>query len=171
MKRIDKILEAIDTGLQSSNEVQYYGDTYDYCWRCTKVLTENGGACEKCIAWMSCESDEDPVEIQFTYSFIEDEPLEPIESLSQLINPDSRFVEHYGRMSENNPREQRVPRTFWEVYSEQNIPSSADTLSPFQRAVREERRRITEQLLRDTYIQLYSSYPREEISFTDITTT
>ena len=114
ISRVDRILETIETGLQHSNEVQYYGDTYDYCWRCLKTETVGGRACDKCVAWMSCESDEDPAATDFEFSYTQ-LPLE--------YGPASG-TGTTNRLSIRDPSDQSVPildteyDSYWLAYNE-----------------------------------------------------
>jgi hypothetical protein len=152
VSRVDRILESLDTGLQSSNEVQYYGDTYDYCWRCLKVETVGGSACDKCVAWMSCETDEDPVETAL--ADIADF-LSPQVSLYTTLAPDRT-----GRLSERDPSEQEITGLSDLISSGPlDYGSFRSNRSYWQNYVEQEYDALRTELLRAMYVDLFPITP------------
>lgn len=62
--RVDRILELLDNGTQSTDEPAYptkRGARVDAtCWRCGAPATTGLETCDACRSWMACETDVDP---------------------------------------------------------------------------------------------------------------
>jgi hypothetical protein len=123
MSRVDRILEAIDTGLQTDapGSRGFGYDIEEHCWRCLNKITPGGRACDECVAWMSCETDVDPVD-----------EVRTITSLSDII---STGPLEWGSL--------RTNRSHWQNYITQS--------SAYEEAMRREYTILRDSLLMQLY--------------------